>query len=396
MSERRPIRDHICVSSIDWEFLWQGHQELMARFAREGSRVLWVENTGVRTPRLADWRRLVKRAVSWGRRPSGRRAPDLRGLWVLSPIVLPFPWSPAARILNRIFFASGLPYLARKVGLQRPVVWTFLPTPLAVDTLRAFRKERSLAVYYAIADFSQLVDRPDRLPGSEAELLAEVDLVFTDGRILQERLAARHPRVVFAPFGVAEHFFAPRGPEPDDVAEIPHPRVGYVGGLHRHVDAELLRAVIAAMPETSFLFVGPVQSANLGLDRLPNAFFLGEKAHSALPGYVDAFDACLIPYRLTTYTRSVYPTKLHEYLARRKPVVSTALAEVVRAEEGRDLVAVASGTDEWVEAIRHAVRRASPRDEAARVAAAQEQHWDLLSRRMRDEIERAIAQDRAT
>ena len=42
----------ICLSSINWEFNWQGHQEVMARFADAGNTVLFIEKTGVRTPRF--------------------------------------------------------------------------------------------------------------------------------------------------------------------------------------------------------------------------------------------------------------------------------------------------------------------------------------------------------
>ena len=40
--------DVVCISSIDWDFIWQGHQEIMSTLAAEGQRVLFVENTGVR------------------------------------------------------------------------------------------------------------------------------------------------------------------------------------------------------------------------------------------------------------------------------------------------------------------------------------------------------------
>ena len=33
-------RDIICLSSIDWDFIWQGHQEIMSTLAKEGNRVL--------------------------------------------------------------------------------------------------------------------------------------------------------------------------------------------------------------------------------------------------------------------------------------------------------------------------------------------------------------------
>ena len=69
------------------------------------------------------------------------------------------------------------------------------------------------------------------------------------------------------------------------------------------------------------------------LKDMKNVAFLGIKQHSELAEYIDRFDVCLIPYLLNDYTETVYPTKLNEYLARGKAVVSTALPE--RSEERR-------------------------------------------------------------
>jgi len=33
----------ICISSIDWDFIWQGHQEIMSTFAQNGNRVLSID-----------------------------------------------------------------------------------------------------------------------------------------------------------------------------------------------------------------------------------------------------------------------------------------------------------------------------------------------------------------
>jgi GT2 family glycosyltransferase len=43
-------RDIVCISSTDWDFNWQGPQELTSRLARRGNRVLLVENTSIRAP----------------------------------------------------------------------------------------------------------------------------------------------------------------------------------------------------------------------------------------------------------------------------------------------------------------------------------------------------------
>ena len=55
-------RDIVIISSIEWRANWQGHQEIARRLAEAGNRVFYVENMGVRAPRLADAGRVVARA----------------------------------------------------------------------------------------------------------------------------------------------------------------------------------------------------------------------------------------------------------------------------------------------------------------------------------------------
>ena len=86
--------DILCISSIDWDFIWQGHQEIMSTFAAEGHRVLFVENTGVRAPSVGDFPRIRKRLLSWWRTTKGFRE-ERENLFVYSPLLLPFPVWPA-------------------------------------------------------------------------------------------------------------------------------------------------------------------------------------------------------------------------------------------------------------------------------------------------------------
>ena len=73
--------------------------------------------------------------------------------------------------------------------------------------------------------------------------------------------------------------------------------------------------------------IGPVQCDISGLSGLKNVFFLGRKEHRELKKYIDSFDVCLIPYKVTEYTNNSYPNKAIEYMAFGKPVVSTSLEE---------------------------------------------------------------------
>ena len=66
-------RSVVCISSIDWDFIWQGHQQIMSTLAAHGNRVLFVENTGVRRPTLRDMPRLRQRLRNWWRGTKGFR-----------------------------------------------------------------------------------------------------------------------------------------------------------------------------------------------------------------------------------------------------------------------------------------------------------------------------------
>src|SRR2546430_16655252 len=87
-------RDIVCISSIDWDFIWQGHQEIMSTLAAQGHRVLFVENTGVRAPRARDLPRVRPRVRHRWRGtqgfPQGRADPV-----VVLPLLPPPPDSPA-------------------------------------------------------------------------------------------------------------------------------------------------------------------------------------------------------------------------------------------------------------------------------------------------------------
>ena len=58
--------------------------------------------------------------------------------------------------------------------------------------------------------------------------------------------------------------------------------------------------------------VGPVQDNVDEIKEMPNILMLGTKSFADLPYYIDAFDVCIIPYKHSGFTRTVYPTKLNE------------------------------------------------------------------------------------
>ena len=393
------LADILCISSIDWDFIWQGHQEIMSTLAASGRRVLFLENTGVRPLRFRDLPRLRKRLRNWSKGPGGFRE-ERPNLFVLSPIVLPGPYSRIATRVNRFLLLRSIRRWMRTLGVSRPIAWTFLPTPLAHELITFL--DPALTVYYCIDDLASSSPEARRIASSEEAMFRRADLVFVTSEKLRHRAATYTSRVHLFPFGVKYDAFAavresPRRP-PSDMAGLARPIVGYVGGLHQWIDQDLVAETAAKCRDATFVFVGPPQCDLSRLEAAPNVKLLGAKPHAELPHYVREFDVGLVPYKLSEYTENVYPTKLNEYLAMGIPVVASNLAEIRRfnaehggnAEHG-EIVSIARDSTEFASAIGRAIAGGPPGGVGRRLAVARANSWSSRIHQMTDLIAGAAA-----
>ena len=369
--------DILCFSSIDWDFIWQGHQEIMSTLAAQGHRVLFIENTGVRNPQLRDLPRIRRRLMKRWRSLEGFHQ-EQENLYVFSPLVLPFPYLRPARWINRQLLLSGLRRWMQAMEFSRPICWTFLPTPITLEVIRQI-PHRAL-IYYCIDSFSDSTPAARRIIASEQQLLREADAVFVTSRRLYDQAARWNRQVHFFPFGVRfktfEDCLAADEAPPDELRDVRHPVIGYIGGVHQWVDQDLLCYLARAHPAYQFLLIGPAQTNVDRLRREPNIRLIGQRSHDELPRYLKYFDAGIIPYRVTDYTKNVYPTKLNEYHAMGKPVISTALPEVEAFNRRHgELVRIAATADAFADALTQALRQDTATLRERRIAAARENSW---------------------
>lgn len=384
----------ICLSSINWDFNWQGHQEVMARFAAAGNTVLFVENTGVRVPRWRDWPRLRKRLQDWRKGTQGIRQVQ-PNVYVCSPVVLPFPYSAIAQRINRWLFTGTVRQWMKLLGFERPILWTFLPTRFSLEVIDQLDPE--LVVYYCIADFEQL-GPVKKIRRAERRLLRRADVVFAQGEVLAQRCRQFHQHeVTIVPFGVNLEHFEARVPHqlPDDLQRIKSPRLGYIGALQRHVDGALLDALAGRHPDWNIVLVGPRVPEFTYQLKARNIHHLGAKPHEQIPTYIAGFDVCLIPYQLNPYTQTVYPTKLSEYFMLGKPVVSTPLPEVLafNARHG-SMVSIGTTYEEFEGRVREALEERQSNDvqQQRRVAVAKRQSWATKVATMSGVMEQRLAE----
>lgn len=106
--------------------------------------------------------------------------------------------------------------------------------------------------------------------------------------------------------------------------------VGYVGKIQDRVDFDLVERCLEKYPDYEFRFLGPAYSQQQRIDELKrrwsNVRFTGDVPYSQLPEAMRDFDVTIIPHRVDSFTESMNPLKLYEYLAAGKPVVTMGVA----------------------------------------------------------------------
>lgn len=385
----------ICISSIDWDFIWQGHQEIMSYFAKNGNKVLFIENTGIRAPNFKDIPRIKKRVINFIRGTSGIREAQ-ENLFVYSPIALPLPYSSIIRPINRYLVIRNIKNWLKVVGASNPIIWTYLPTNIALDIIESL-EQKKLSIYYCVAEFTKLVKDQKKVELAEKKLLKKCDLVFAQGVAISDKCSRYNKHVYIFPAGVNhELFMRPLVQEAnpvDSIENIKGPIIGYVGGVHKHVDTDLLVAMAKKNPSWTVVMIGPMQINSSIFSGIKNIVFLGKKDHQELPLYIRHFDVSIIPYLLNDYTRTVYPTKLMEYLIMGKPVVTTPIPEIEAFDKKHPgIISVAKDSREFINAVSAALKaKDDDKQKDERVKTALGYSWGQKIKNMEGIIEDSIS-----
>jgi uncharacterized SAM-binding protein YcdF (DUF218 family)/glycosyltransferase involved in cell wall biosynthesis len=370
--------DYIIISSIDWSCNWQIHQQLATSLVESGHRVLFIENTGVRAPRVGDFGRVIARIRTWLK--STRGFFDVREhLTVFSPLFVPFPYSRLALFINRHLLSRATSKWIKINRFNDLVLITFLPTPLADSLIRAL--DPSLVIYYCADEMAGRSTGAAQLRQYEDVFFTKVDAVFCTSSALADRATAFSKQVSLFPAGVDFAKFANARNSagfPCDLRSLARPIIGYVGAISSVFDQELLAYAARALPEATFVLIGPEIVDVTVLIAFPNVRLMGKRPHCDVPEYIKAFDVALIPYVVNASTDAVYSCKLNEYLAMGTAVVTTDMREVrLYAESHGNVFEIGKTREEFVEKIQEALAAAPDENKrSARIAAARANSWD--------------------
>lgn len=365
----RSGRELICFSHLRWDFVYQRPQHLMSRFAQSG-RVFVIEepifhdgDASLNVSERGENLFIVVPHLTHGLEPE--RSEDLK-----------------RKMLDQ--------FLVDK-DVQDYVLWYYTPMMLAWSG-----HLRPAAVIYDCMDqLSAFKDAPPELMLREAELFAFADLVFTGGHSLYEAKKDHHPDVYAFPSSIDVPHFQQAieiTEEMLDQADIPHPRIGFVGVIDERLDIEMLGRMAELKPEWRFVMIGPVVKIDeASLPRPSNIHYLGSKSYDELPAYIAGWDVAMMPFALNDSTRYISPTKTPEYLAAGRPVVSTPIRDVVQPYGENGLVQIASTAEEFISAIEASMDEDGfeRRQKAAEFMSGLS--WNRTHQAMSDLVDNAVA-----
>jgi len=317
----------ICLSHLRWNFVYQRPQHLLTRFAKTHT-IYYIEE------------------------PLFHENDDRNEITLTNEnihIITPYlnknnPENITERqhdLLKKLLYEKNI---------NNYIFWYYSPMML----LFSHDFNPSLIVYDCMDELSAFKFAPPQLKQSERELFEKADVVFTGGHSLFQAKKDLHKNIYPFPSSIEkEHFSKARihTQEPKDQQDIPHPRLGFFGVLDERFDAELIRAVADKKPEWNFIFLGPVVKINTNdLPNNKNIHYLGGKSYNELPAYISGWDIALIPFALNESTKYISPTKTPEYLAAGKPVISTAIQDVVSPYGDENLVSIIHSAEEFIKA----------------------------------------------
>lgn len=183
-------------------------------------------------------------------------------------------------------------------------------------------------IYYIRDNLSSIPYFQKHAMQMEEQLIRQADVVATNSEFLANYARIFNPNAKMVGQGCDFSMYC----EPvnievaNDLKSIKGPVIGYTGFLTSvRLDIELLESLARRNPQWSLVLVGPEDDSfkKSELHRMPNVYFLGNKAPETLPSYIKGFDVAINPQALNEVTMGNYPRKIDEYLAVGKPVVAT-------------------------------------------------------------------------
>jgi teichuronic acid biosynthesis glycosyltransferase TuaH len=218
--------DVICFSDINWDFLWQRHQQLLTRFPKTWN-ILFIEPSFLRTFKDKP-HHILPRQVE-------------ENIFVTSfPMIPVFDRSQMLRRINDLLIIFWTRFAARILNFSNPIIIIYEPRYACT-----LGKIGELLSCYEIADdrleFTQV---PRWIEQKMDLLIKKSDLITLSANNLFVKIHKKRKKDLYVVGnGVDLEFFKNGGgifPRPSDIPKINNPFVGYIGAIGEWFDFNLI------------------------------------------------------------------------------------------------------------------------------------------------------------
>jgi len=223
----------------------------------------------------------------------------------------------------------------------------------------------------------------------EEKLVEQADAIVVPSQPLAEHVATARSCVVIRN-GADVKFFSD-GAQGESVAvadRLPEQRpiIGYFGALSHWFEIDWIEDCARCHPDWTFEIVGSLQECDTTeVQYLPNVRLLGEQPYASLPDRLSNWNVAIIPFKLLDLIKCTNPVKLYEYMAAGKPVVASAMPEVVQAT---DLVYIAKDALDFGRQIERALNENTPELAELRREWSRQHDWWSRAFQFRELLDR--------
>jgi len=188
-------------------------------------------------------------------------------------------------------------------------------------------------VYDIMDEHTGFAWSPKDITERESKLLKKADVVFAGTKALYDSKKKGVKNIHFYSCGVDFKHFNEIPTMPFEIEKETSnwkgKILGYFGTVDMRIDQDLIEFIAKRHPEFTIVLLGPVIGDFSRFQDYDNIVLTGTIVYEKLSYYMSKFDVSIIPFVLNELTLHINPTKILEYFAGCKPVVSIAIPDVI-------------------------------------------------------------------
>ncbi len=243
------------------------------------------------------------------------------------------------QVADNLYITNQVHFLLEKLGLLKN---TFIYVSWTVNKkyIDQYKIPMNRVIYDYIDELDVFSQYGEQMKKDHEFLVKEAAVVIATADKLYEEVSRIRSDCLLVPNAVnPEDFVIKTNIQPPSdiqlIVDKKHPIIGYYGALACWLDYELLMFLAESRPDYEIVLIGPDYDGSKNkyfLSKYSNIACLGSKAYQDLPKYAHQFDIAIIPFLVNKITSSTSPIKLFEYMALKKPIVTTDLHECQKYE----------------------------------------------------------------